>query len=230
MYCVKCGVRLEDSESVCPLCETVVYHPDIKQNDAEPLYLRGKKPNTKANSKVFNEILLMLFAIAAIVCVFSDMRPDGRLNWLGFAIGGIVLAYVTFALPLWFKKRNPAIFIPCDFAAAMIYLHYVNYLVDGDWFLSFAFPITATLALIVCSVAILLHYLKKGKLYVWGGAFAAFGGLVVLVELMLGVTFGIAVTWWSFYSLAVMLIFSGFLFHLAISENARETIKRKLFF
>ena len=230
MYCVKCGVRLEDSESVCPLCETIVYHPDIKQNDSEPLYPRGKKPNTKANSKVFNEILLMLFAIAAIVCGFSDMRPDGRLNWLGFAIGGIVLSYVTFALPLWFRKRNPAIFIPCDFAAAMIYLHYVNYLVGGDWFLSFAFPITATLALIVCSVAILLHYLKKGKLYVWGGAFAAFGGLVVLVELMLCVTFGIAMTWWSFYSLAVMLIFSGFLFHLAISENARETIKRKLFF
>lgn len=230
MYCVKCGVKLGESEQKCPLCNTAVYHPDIEQGGGEPLYPRGKKPNTKANSKVFNEILAMLYAIAALTCAFSDLRPDGKINWLGFALGGIMLAYVVFALPLWFKKRNPVIFVPCDFAAGVIYLQYINWVTGGDWFLTFALPVASGLALIVCTVVTLLRYLRKGKLYVWGGAFAAFGGWVVLLELLLCVTFDIAMSWWSFYSLAVMLIFSYLLFHLAISENARETLKRKLFF
>ena len=29
MYCVKCGVELADSQRVCPLCGTRVFHPDI---------------------------------------------------------------------------------------------------------------------------------------------------------------------------------------------------------
>lgn len=230
MFCVNCGVKLADSEKKCPLCGTAVYHPDIKQGECEPLYPQGKKPNTKANSKVQNEILTMLFVIAAITCVFSDMRPDGKLNWFGFAAGGILLAYIVFALPLWFKKPNFVIFVPCDFAAAMLYLHYINWTTNGDWFISFALPVVGGLALMVCAVTALLRYLRKGKLYVWGGAFVALGALVVLLEFMLGITFDIKMTWWSFYSLAVMLILGGFIFRLAISENARETLKRKLFF
>ena len=27
MYCVKCGVELADSQRVCPLCGTRVFHP-----------------------------------------------------------------------------------------------------------------------------------------------------------------------------------------------------------
>ena len=33
MYCIQCGVKLADSQSACPLCGTVVFHPDIKPND-----------------------------------------------------------------------------------------------------------------------------------------------------------------------------------------------------
>ena len=37
MYCVKCGVRLADTEKVCPLCATRVYHPDLEQPKTPPL-------------------------------------------------------------------------------------------------------------------------------------------------------------------------------------------------
>ena len=29
MYCIKCGVRLADTERSCPLCGTVCFHPDL---------------------------------------------------------------------------------------------------------------------------------------------------------------------------------------------------------
>ena len=39
MYCINCGVRLEDTEKVCPLCHTTVpFHPDIERKEAESLY------------------------------------------------------------------------------------------------------------------------------------------------------------------------------------------------
>ena len=38
MYCIKCGVELADSEKVCPLCGTRVFHPDLPQAQGEPPY------------------------------------------------------------------------------------------------------------------------------------------------------------------------------------------------
>ena len=38
MYCVKCGVELADSQRVCPLCGTRVFHPDIPRTPADPPY------------------------------------------------------------------------------------------------------------------------------------------------------------------------------------------------
>lgn len=32
MYCIKCGVKLADSEKKCPLCNTIVCHPEFEPN------------------------------------------------------------------------------------------------------------------------------------------------------------------------------------------------------
>ena len=36
MYCIHCGVELSDSETVCPLCGTRVFHPDLPRQQGEP--------------------------------------------------------------------------------------------------------------------------------------------------------------------------------------------------
>ena len=38
MYCVKCGVKLADSEKICPLCGTKAYHPDIERGEVNAIY------------------------------------------------------------------------------------------------------------------------------------------------------------------------------------------------
>lgn len=38
MYCIKCGVELADSEKVCPLCGTRVFHPDLPGGQGETPY------------------------------------------------------------------------------------------------------------------------------------------------------------------------------------------------
>jgi hypothetical protein len=83
---------------------------------------------------------------------------------------------------MWFKKPNPVIFVPCDFVAVALLLLYVNIASGGDWFLTFALPIIAAVALIICTLVTLLYYLKRGKLYIFGGVALAIGLLMILIE------------------------------------------------
>ena len=140
------------------------------------------------------------------------------------------MAYVSFALPLWFKNPNPVIFVPCSFASAALYLMYINLATQGDWFLSFALPVTAVICLITSTVVTLLHYLRRGRLYILGGAFMALGTAMLLIEFLIGLTFKIGFIGWSVYPLVVLALFGGLLIFLALNPTAREILERKLFF
>lgn len=230
MFCVKCGVRLADTEKSCPLCGTVVYHPELQQQEAQPLYPKGKLPKVQPNSKAFNGILIILFLIPMMICLLSDLQENGKLDWFGLAAGGLLIGYIALALPLWFTKPNPVIFVPCNFATTIAYLLYVNVHTNGNWFMSFAFPVAGGLCLITCAAVTLLYYLRKGRLFVWGGVMIALGGLILLMEFLLSITFRLSFVGWSVYPLVVLALFGVLLIYLAISPGARETLARKLFF
>ena len=230
MYCIKCGVKLADTEKRCPLCSTIVFHPDFESISDRPLYPSNKLPTNNSGSNVLNVVVIILFLIPLIVCFVADLSLDGQLEWFGYVAGALAISYIALALPLWFEKPNPVIFVPCNFAAVGLYLLYINFVTNGDWFLSFAFPITAGLGLISCAVITLLHYLRRGKLYIIGGAFLALGVFMLLIEWLMGITFGLRFIGWSIYPLVVLVLFGGLLIYFAINRAAREMIERKLFF
>ena len=230
MYCIKCGVKLADTEKKCPLCNTVVCHPDFKQTAQRPLYPSGKLPKSNSGSKVLNGAVIILFLIPLLVCFFADLSLDGKIEWFGYVAGALAVFYVSFALPLWFKKPNPVIFVPCSFVAVALYLLYINWETDGSWFLSFALPVISGICLIVCTVVTLTYYLSKGRLYILGGAFMALGAFMPLIEFLMKITFGLGFIGWSVYPLVVLVLFGGLLIYFAINASAREIMERKLFF
>ena len=230
MYCIKCGVKLADTEKKCPLCGTDVCHPDFDKADIRPLYPSGIMPKRSSSSKALNGAVIILFLIPLIVCFSADLLLDGTLDWFGYVAGALLLAYIVFALPMWFAKPNPVIFVPCNFVAAGLYLLYINVITGGDWFCSFALPVTAGLCVITCTVVTLLYYLRRGKLYIIGGAFMILGIFMLLIEFLIGITFGLTFIGWSVYPLVVLFLFGGLLIYLAINISAREVLERKLFF
>ena len=230
MYCINCGVRLADTEKTCPLCKTEVYHPTLRQGDAAPFYPSDRLPKIKANSKAVNGLFIILFCIPLLVCLLADLHNDGGLDWFGYAAGGIIVGYVAFALPHWFKNPNPVIFVPSSFAAAALYLLYIDLKTGGGWFLGFAFPVWGALCLIVSAVVTLTYYLRRGRLYIFGGGVIALGGLALLVEFLLHTTFGIGFIGWSIYPLAVLTLLGGGLIFLGINSSARASMERKFFF
>ena len=230
MYCINCGVKLADSEKKCPLCNTVVYHPEYKQAVGHPLYPSNKMPKSSSGSKALNWIIIVLFLIPIFVCFFADLSLDGRIAWFGYVAGALIVSYIAVILPRWFKKPNPVIFVPCDFVATALYLLYINLATGGNWFMSFAFPVIGGICFITCTVVTLMYYLRKGKLYILGGAFIALGLFMLLIEFLMGITFGLRLIGWSIYPLVVLGSFGGLFIYFAIDSTARETIERKLFF
>ena len=165
-----------------------------------------------------------------LVCFFADWFLDGKVEWFGYVAGALVVAYVAFALPLWFDKPNPVIFVPCNFVTTALYLLYINFAVHGNWFMSFALPVVGGICLVTCAVVTLMHYLHRGKLYILGGAFMALGAFMLLIEFLLKITFSLPFMGWSIYPLVVLFLFGGLLIYFAVNRAARETLERKLFF
>lgn len=230
MYCVKCGVKLADSEKICPLCNTKVYHPDMKQPEGEGMYPEKKYPVTPKDARLPQFLISILFLLPLLIIPLCDLQFDRTMEWAGYVVGAILMVYVLAVLPTWFKKPNPVIFIPCDFAAVAVYLQYINLEIDGDWFLTFALPVLGGVCLIVTTVIALLKYVGRGVLYIFGGAFVALGAFMFPVELLVNCTFPEThFIGWSFYSLIALVILGGLLIFLAIYRPARETMERKFF-
>lgn len=230
MYCIKCGVELSDSEEKCPLCGTVVFHPDVKRVDGEKPYPAERKRRETANTSAVLFVLTMLFVIPLDMCLLCDFKVNDRIVWSGYASGAIVLFYIVVVLPMWFKRATPVIFVAADFAAAILYLLYIDLAVGGGWFMPFAFPVAGGMMLISCAAVALLYYLPHGALFIIAGTLIATGGFMVLVELLLNSTFGLNTKLiWSVYPLAACLLIGIMLIITACCPKLREALRRKFF-
>ena len=231
MYCIKCGVELADSEKVCPLCGTRVFHPDLPCGQGETPYPPDHRPRAEEVSRVgVLFVLTVLFLLPAVVSVLCDWRLSGGIVWSGYVVGGLLLLYVTVVLPLWFKRPNPVIFVPVDFAAIGVYLLYVDLATGGGWFFSFALPVTGAAMVLVTAVVTLLRYVPSGALYTLGGGLILAGGFNVLVEFLLNLTFHLHDTFlWSFYPLAVCVVLGAMLLVIAACKPLRRSLHKKFF-
>ena len=231
MYCIKCGVELKDSEEKCPLCGTVVFHPDMKRPDGEKPYpAESRRPAETASRSGMLFITSIMFLVPFVLSLLCDWKVNGTLVWSGYAAGALALVYIIVVLPMWFRHATPVIFVAADFVAIGLYLLYIDFAVNGHWFLSFAFPVTGGAMLIACAAVTLLHYLRKGHLFVYAGTLIAIGGFAVLVEFLINITFHVSdMLVWSLYPLSCSLIFGVTLIVIACCPKMREGLRRKFF-
>lgn len=230
MYCIKCGVELADTEKMCPLCGTRVYHPDLQQPESEPMYPANRIPVNPKATKLLPILMTVLCIATVLVVLLCDLQIHRAVTWSGVVIGALLTGYVALILPTWFRRPNPVIFVPCAVGALILYLLYLSVSTEGGWFLSFAFPVAGGFGLILTALVTLLRYVQRGRLYTVGGAIMVQGGFMLLVEYLLCLTFDLPLTGWSLYPLLAMFLLGGFLIFLAICHPVREAMERKFFF
>lgn len=230
MYCVKCGVELSDGQKNCPLCATQVYHPEIIFQEVPGVYPVFEKEGERIKPISILFITSLVLALVYILLLFIDTQANHGVTWSGYATNAILLLYIWTVFPFWFRRPNPLILIPINLIAAGIYLAYINYIADGDWFLKFAFPIIAILTFMLTTVAALLRYLRKGYLLIASGIWFAVGGFTMVVEALINYNFSVSKTFiWAPYPLATCCLVGVALIVVATYPALREFLYKRLF-
>lgn len=230
MYCIKCGVKLAESERQCPLCQTRVFHPDLTPEEGELLFPKDREPVSKIGSRWAQALTTAAFLLPLIISLMCDLQFNDGVTWSGYVMGALMLIYVVAVLPTWFKKYHPIVFVPCSFGAVALYLLYIDLVTPGRWFLSFALPLVGGLGLLVTAVVTLTLLLKRGRYFIFGGASIAFGAFMPLMEFLMDLTFqSVDFIGWSFYPLVTFVILGGLLIFFGIFRPARESVERRFF-
>lgn len=230
MYCINCGIELSKGQAICPICKTKVCHPDFPAEQELATYPPRPFQSEEYNTRGVLFVVTVLWAMLSVLPVVLEWMLFRHIVWSGYTSGGLALLYVVFLLPAWFKNPNPVIFAPCDFVAVGLYTLYINYAVGGHWFMSFALPVTAYLALIVTAFCALLRYLRRGRLYIIGGFLIALGVFSVYLEYFAFYTFdSIPFIFWSVFPLVALVMMGLTLITVAIVKPFKESL-RKFFY
>ena len=113
MYCVKCGVRLQEGASGCPLCGTPVWNPEEKEKRKS---YPDELPRDYRESSVPAAIAMtVVCAVAIAVLLTVCFRLYGQLRWGGYAVWGVLLFYIIAVLPGWFRHPRGEVFVPVIF-------------------------------------------------------------------------------------------------------------------
>ena len=221
MYCVKCGVKLQDGTETCPLCQTPVWNPE--QLVRERSFPDSLPERHRESGRTLAMAMTVLAIVEIIVVIIVCFRLYGELRWGGYVIGGIALFYVIAFLPQWFHAPKGEVFVPLDHAAAAIYVLYICMKTGGHWFLIAS-------CLISTAMICLLKYVRGGRLFIFGGFLIVMGGFTMLVEFFEHLTFGTPMFRWSLYSLSGFAGAGIFLLLCGIIPSMRHELERRFFF
>ena len=228
MYCVKCGVKLQEGVERCPLCRTPVWNPG---QTPETRSYPDTLPQQHRQADLPGAVALTVISVTAIlVTLIVCFHLYGALRWGGYAILGILLFYVIAVLPRWFRQPRGEVFVPVDHAAAALFVLYVCLKTGGHWYLSFALPVIGAGCLILTALICLLKYVRGGRLFILGGFLLTLGGYTVLVEFFEHLSFGLAMFRWSLYSLAGFGAAGLFLLLAGMIPPLRQEIRKRFFF
>ena len=231
MYCVYCGVKLQDGVPECPLCHTPVAAMPMPQRAAGSSY-SDRYPRAEKQSGKFLAIGLVTIIMAAVGlgCLIFCLKSQGVTAWSGFVALGLALLWVWFILPLLFPRWRPMIFLPVDFACLGGYLLYICAKTGGSWFLPFAFPVTLIAALLTLAGVAMMRYIVQGRLRLMSLLLIAIGLSFMLVEFFQHITFGTPMFVWSLYCVSVFCLVGLFLLIASFVPPMRAYLRRKFFF
>ena len=79
-YCVNCGVKLKESEKVCPLCNTKVINPNNLKTEFIPAYSQNIEKTKKVNKKYLCFLITIILMGVTIITVLCNLMNYAAYN------------------------------------------------------------------------------------------------------------------------------------------------------
>lgn len=225
MYCIKCGVELEDGAKRCPLCETPV--PEIKGLEEKKFVKEYPMININLYEmkmkKVKKAIFLSFFTISIISILevlFQNLIMYGKLEWGYYAIPSILI----FDLGLFvfldsYRMRTNLFLLLSGFTSYFLLLDF------GDkkmtWSIKRGIPIVIALYLISLVFSYVWDKHKSDRLKILNFFIFFVGIFLLILELIISKKMT-----WSIFSSIPLFILSIMLRYAY--KSYKEEFKRRL--
>ena len=231
MYCVSCGVKLQDGAKECPLCRTPVAIAQAEGTEEKALYSDRMPEKEKRHGIVLVVWLLTTVIIAVCLgCLIFCLRTKGEASWSGYVLMSAGLIWMLLLFPLLFRRYRPMIFLPVDFVCLAVFLLYICLKNRENWFLSFAFPVTGIAGVLTLLGVAIFRYIRQGRLRLLGLYLVLIGSSFMLVEFFQHITFGTSMFVWSLYCVCGFGALGLFLFIATLIPPLHAHLRKTFFF
>ena len=156
-YCVNCGVELDKTCSVCPLCNTKVINPNQPVDTVSPKPYPVDKGYVDSGIRKETAILMAVcLATTAVVCGLLNLFFITFSHWSFYVIGTCIVLWI-FCLPIFFPTK--AVFritLLLDGLGIAMYFGIIAWLHPGNgWYTAIALPliILGTLAVFFFAIS-----------------------------------------------------------------------------
>ena len=175
-YCVNCGVKLEETLTKCPLCNTPVYHPQEEKTEKKvPPYPSERGTVEKVKRTDLAILLIVLFGSTAVGCGLLNLFVYKGSLWSLYVIGAC-LVFLVFSIPIMVYRKLPYILmVLIDGCAVLFYLALVAWVNHGmDWYVQIAVPVILLGTVLVAVLRYVYQHVSRSIL---------FTAMVVVIEM-----------------------------------------------
>ena len=229
-YCVNCGVELDKTCAVCPLCNTKVCNPAQPVDRESPTPFPSRKGDTAPAGRTDAALLIsIVLAVTGCVCGLLNLLVFQGSHWSLYVIGGCLLLWVFF-LPVFFQPFSPYESILLDGAGIAMYFGIIAWLHPGNgWYRALALPLTALAAVLVLIFALWVRQIHGSILSCSALVLGETALFTVAVELLIcrmhqapaGIT-------WSAIVLTCCVIIDAALITIIRRSRLREEVRRRM--
>ena len=171
MYCVKCGVELEEGTEKCPLCGTKIQNVDMIDDNKMSLK-KNEYPTIKINlyeirMKKIKKAIFLSFLTICMISIFEiyvqNIIMYGEMKWGYFAIPSVILfLLVTFILLNAYSFRQNLFILFLGLSLYFLFLDFHDSKIS--WSLRTAIPIVLTLYILEIIFSYIIDRYKQDKM------------------------------------------------------------------
>lgn len=205
-YCVNCGVELDGTAKICPLCQTPVCNPRQPVDRDSPAPFPTERAEVPLASRwELAVVISAMLGSAALCCGLLNLMLLASRPWSLYVIGAATMLWVFLVPPLLWRKLPLPAAILLDGLAVGLYVLLIAWELDGlDWYLHLALPITVLLAVILLAQVLLFQKRRLSILSTMAVVIACVAVFVAGLELVGDLYFHGA--WGPSWSLVVLIV------------------------
>lgn len=227
-YCVNCGVKLKQSEKVCPLCNTKVINPNNLKDKFTPAYSQVVEKHKEINKKYLCELITVVLICAAIITVLCDLIFTGNSTWSIYVIVSILFLDSKLSFILFKNKFIPLLI---DLFATETLIYVIAYLNNGlHWFYYLVCPFIFIIWIYIVLCAFVLSKKKFNLLRRFSVAFLFISVILLTIEMCVDMfKYEKIIINWSIYAVLPITIIGLILFIISYNRKLMDEIKQRIF-